>query len=92
MILGSYEKQPDEIETYSINYADDLTAGDGITDCSISVTPSGLEATHHIVDGTRVRVTVTGGVHQGKYKITATVNTDDGRRLQDEFFVKVKEL
>jgi len=92
MILGSFDKQPDEIETYSINYSDDLTDGDGVADCTARVTPNDLTAEVHIVDGQRIRFTVRGGIHGAKYKVSVTVNTDDGRRLQDEFFIKVKEL
>lgn len=92
MILGRYDKQPEEIETYSINYSDDLTAGDGIQDCAISVSPAGLQTDYVIVDGDRVRITATGGDDGMKYKITVTANTEDGRRLQDEFFIKVKDI
>lgn len=92
MILGSFEKQPEEIETYSIIYSDDLTPGDGIKDCAVTVNPPELLADPLVIDGERVRFTVRGGVHNVKYKLTATANTDDGRRLQDEFFIKVKEV
>ena len=90
-ILGTYEKQPDEIESYSINYADDLTSGDGIKDHSVVIAPAGLVLDFASVDSPRVKLTLSGGVDRAKYKVTVTANTDDGRRLQDEFFIKIKE-
>ena len=40
----------------------------------------------------RVRYTVTGGVVGRSYKIETTVSTQEGRVLQDEFQVKIKEI
>jgi hypothetical protein len=40
----------------------------------------------------RVRYTVTGGAVGRSYKIETTVSTQEGRVLQDEFQVKIKEI
>jgi len=90
-ILGSFVKQPAESDTYTIDYADDLTVGDGIRTSVLTVAPEGLALTPPVLVDTRVRVWVSGGLNQVKYKITATTTTDDGRVMQDEFYVKVKD-
>ena len=91
-ILGSFVKQPAENDTYTINYADDLTVGDGIRTSVLTVAPAGLGITPPVLVDTRVRVWISGGISPVKYKITATTTTDDGRVMQDEFYVKVKDI
>lgn len=93
-ILGKFTKQPREIETYSISYKEDLTSGDEITTVDASVVPSeqgGLELFNISHDENRVRVWVRNGVASIKYKIEVTASTMDGRVMQDEFYVAIKE-
>lgn len=95
--LGKYTKQSGEIETYTIDYADDLTDGDGLlSPATASVSPAGLtiDYVNVIENGTdhRVRVKVSGGTNDTEYKVTVVANTEDGRRLEDEFYVKIKDI
>lgn len=168
-ILNKYTKQPREVETYAIQYAEDMSSTDNITggysafaldkaietDLSTSYTatssdnnklfytgnsitlPTGvadgfvimvsntdqdsaitvgsfnvpargciivrrknsawvaeLTGTTIIVDATgdqRVRVSVSGGFHGTTYKGQLTANTSEGRVLEDEFILRVKE-
>lgn len=91
-ILGRYIKQPAEKESYSVEYADDLVDQDAIASAETTVTPTGLTIESTLVIGTRVKVLVSGGGIPGtKHKITVTATTDDGRILQDEFIVAIKE-
>lgn len=92
MILGRYTKQPGERESYTISFADDLTDGDVLLDAEAKVEPEGvsLDGVHH--DANSVRVWVRGGAAGVKHKVTVTVTTDDGRILQDEFLVTIKEF
>lgn len=89
-ILGTFEKQPAEVESYSINYSDDLTENDGIESAVVMVEPPGLVVTCLVVNP-RVKVFTNGGIDRTKYKITVTATTDDGRVLQDEFIIKVRD-
>lgn len=91
MILGKYIKQPAEIESYTITYEDDLTEGDVLSAVTASVAPDGLTLSGVNHDTQSERIWVSGGDVGVKYKITATVTTDDGRVLQDEFFVTIKD-
>lgn len=91
-LLGSYIKQPAETESYSINYEDDLTAGDNVSSAVATVSPAGLTIQSVVADDPRVRLWILGGTANVTYKVTVTMTTVDGRILQDEFRVKVKEI
>ena len=90
-ILGRFTKQPAEVESYSIEYADDLVNQDKISSATSEVVPEGLNLASTTVIGTRVKVLVSGGTNKTTYKITVTAQTDDGRTLQDEFIIKIVE-
>lgn len=91
-ILGKYKKQPAEVESYTIRYDQDLTFGDEITEASASVIPAGeLEITGIDVAVDSVRVWLSGGNDGNKYKIEVTSNTSDGRVMQDEFYVTIRD-
>lgn len=90
-VLGRYIKQPDETESYTIDYTDDLTDGDGVVSVSVTVAPATITLVSTNFDLTSLRIWLSGGLAGVKYKATATATTGDGRVLQDEFFVTVKE-
>ena len=91
-ILGRFIKQPAEKESYSIEFEDDLVDADAIASATAVVEPIGLNLVSTLVIGTRVKVLVSGGGPVGtRHKITVTATTDDGRILQDEFYVIIKE-
>lgn len=91
-ILGRFTKQPAEKESYSIEFEDDLVDNDAIASAVATVSPEGLDIVSALAIGTRVKVFVSGGGVVGtKHKITVTADTDDGRTLQDEFFVTIKD-
>ena len=90
-ILGRFTKQPVEVESYSIEFADDLVNQDKISSATSEVVPEGLNLVSTTVIGTRVKVLVSGGTNKTTYKITVTAQTDDGRTLQDEFIIKIVE-
>lgn len=92
-MLGRFIKQPAEIESYTIDYSQDLTDGDNVISAEvISDVPGELIVKSFIVLDPRVRIWLEGGVDGNTYKITCTVDTADGRRLQDEFRVRVKDI
>ena len=90
-ILGKYTKQPRETESYTVNYTDDLTEGDEIIAVTGNVLPEGIELMSVTHDGTTVRVWLRGGTVGVKYKVEIIVTTGDGRVLEDEFIVTIKE-
>ena len=90
-ILGKYIKQPAERESYSIDYTDDLVNQDGIASATVTVLPADLTILSHLIVDKRVKVLLEGGIAGVKYKVTVTAETDDGRILQDEFIVTIKD-
>lgn len=91
MKLGKFIKQPSEVESYTIDYSDDLTAGDEIVSATVTVTPDGLENHSRNIRSDNVRMWFRGGVAGVKYTVEVTATTGDGRVLQDEFTIQVKE-
>lgn len=90
-VLGKYIKQPGETESYTVTYTDDLTNGDGVVALAVTVAPVGLTIVSSNFDLTSARIWVSGGTVGVKYKVTVTATTGDGRVMQDEFFVTIKE-
>jgi hypothetical protein len=96
MKLGTVTQQPTERLSYTVDYTEFLTDGDNLQQATAQVTPSGLtvdnvgiyddDVTH------RVKFWATGGQAGTRYKVELTVLTADGRILQDEVVVKIKEI
>lgn len=94
MKVGSVTKQPGERISVSIAYTEGLDEGDElqqIDSCVVDV-PGELTATPVLATETRVRIWLEGGVDGKTYKVTTTVTTSGGERLEDEVMVKVKEV
>lgn len=91
MKLGTYTKQPTEKESYTINYGDDLTAGDNVKSATATVAPDGLTIDNVFVTDPRVRFWVSGGAVNVTYKVTVTTTTQDNRVLVDEVIIKIKD-
>jgi hypothetical protein len=90
--LGTYEKQPRERESYTIEYDDDLTSGDSIASAVAEVQPTGgmvIDDVHTFPN--RVRFWAAGGTDKTTYKVTIIATTDDGRVLEDEVTIRVKD-
>lgn len=93
-ILGRYTKQPAEVESYTIDYSDDLIDGDTISATTVVVSgnDAALLMQGKSADSTSLRIWLSGGTDRERYKVTATVTTSDGRVLQDEFLISVKDV
>jgi hypothetical protein len=92
-ILGTFFKQPAEVESYTINYTDDLAdEQDHLSTATAVVEPAGLLIDSTFVFDPRVRLFISGGTDGTTYKVTVTAQTTGGRTLEDEFKVKVKEV
>ena len=94
MKVGSVTKQPGERISVSIAYDEALDEGDEITQIDACVVTPGGELTAAPVLATerRARVWLEGGTDAITYKVTVTVSTAGGERLEDEITVKVKEI
>jgi hypothetical protein len=92
MRLGQFNKQPGERESYTVDYADDLTTGDNVISAAATVAPAGLSIEQIFIVDPRVKFFAEGGEDGTTYKVTLVVETADGRVLEDEIMIKVKEL
>ena len=90
--LGTVVQQPTERLSYTIDYGEYLTDGDNVSSAVAVVTPAGRTVDKVSVFGPRVKFWATGGTAGVKYKVELTVNTHDGRIIQDEIIFKIKEI
>jgi hypothetical protein len=92
-LLDTKTKQPVEKLDFDISYEDWLTPGDGISpeNITIKIDRPELVCDFFTVSGVVLKVWLSAGVTNVTYKVTITVETDDGRIKQDEFRVKVKD-
>ena len=97
MQLGKFTKQPGEIEAYGIKYDDATENGESLLTATAAVVDlSGATSTMNVsscsIDGKEVRLLASNGTNGSDYKITVTVDTSIGRRMEDELIVKVREV
>lgn len=95
MILGRYDKQPSEQESYTLNYEDALADGDYLQANAAmlkSVEPVGLVIDRIATFTPRVRFFASGGTDGTKYKASFVTTSADGRVFEDEVYITVKEL
>lgn len=90
--LGTVTQQPTERLSYTVDYGEYLTDGDNVQSAVAVVSPAGLTVDNVSVFDPRVKFWATGGIAGTKYKVELTVNTADGRIIQDEIIFKIKEI
>jgi hypothetical protein len=89
-ILAKFIKQPGEKESYSIDYSADLEGDDFISSAMTTVSDPALIVQSTLCVNSIVKVWVLGGVVGVRYEVSVTTSTNDGRILQDQFYIKVK--
>jgi hypothetical protein len=92
MIIGNITKQPAEVVDVDIDYTSWLQKNDAIINASVVSDITGIGITTVEVYNTYIRVWVSRGNNDTKYKLTVTATTDQGRVKEDEIIVKVKEI
>lgn len=90
-ILGSFTKQPADVFDYDIDFSEWLTDGDGIASATATTDGTGLTVQSVFYGQKSVKVWLSGGVAGNRHKVTVTATTDDGRVVQHEFKVAIKE-
>lgn len=102
-LLDRFDKQPDEIKKYQINYAEWLPTAVTITAVTTVVTllnpapgdvsePTFTIGPTNIVAGTMYEYYVNGGTDKKKYKITFQADTNDSQKVEDEIEFKVNDI
>ena len=92
MILGTFTKQPNEVQDYDIDFNEYLASmgGDSIVGHTVLAT-DGITVQSSLVINGVVKIFLAGGVDGGRYAITARVTTNGGRVREGEIVVRVKE-
>ena len=91
-VLETFEKQPNDVQDYDINYTRYLR---GLSDTPQSfevVAPSGITLMASSLTGNVVKVWLSGGTAGTKYKITVRLTTTGGRVKEAEITIHVKEV
>lgn len=95
MILKKFEKQPADVKDYDIFYTEWLVPGDALNDAVVVIEPSGnpsdLKVDSVFVAPDKVKIWLSAGITNTLYKATVTATTDDGRVVQHEFVMKVRD-
>lgn len=94
-VLGSFVKQPNDIQDFDVDFAEYLAGFDPVdtlvgsptvtADAGVTLSPPASR------NGSVVKVWVAGGTSGTTYKVTILCQTTGGRRKEVEFKVKVKE-
>lgn len=93
MKIGNATQQPGEYLSYTIDYSDSLVDSDTVALASVTATPEGELTIDRIsTTDTTAQFWVTGGTHLTRYKVEVTATTAEGRILQDEITLYIKEL
>lgn len=92
MILGTFTKQPSEIQDYDIDFNEYLTSmgGDSIVGHTVLAT-DGITVQSSLVVSGVVKIFLSGGTTGGRYVVTARVTTNGGRVREGEIVIRVKE-
>lgn len=94
-ILGRFQKQPDEILDYDVDYTEWFSnrADAPATVDPIAVTAeAGITVVGSSITGNVVKVILSGGVAGTKYKVTVRLTTTAGLVKEADFTVLVKAV
>jgi len=92
MKVATVKQQPGEKRQYAVDYDDALDPSDEIISVSTVVEPTGCNISA-IGNDRQLRVIAQGGEDGVTYKATFTITTTNTNEIiEDEFYVKVKEI
>ena len=91
-ILGKFQKQPNEILDYDVDYSDWFSNRDDTPASFAIVAEPGITVVGSSRTGNVVKVVLSEGVALTKYKITVRLTTSAGLMKEADFTVTVKEV
>lgn len=89
-IIYAFDKDPDEVLDFTIDWSDWLPSGDTISTSAWTV-PSGITEDSKSNDTTKTWIFLSGGTDGTEYKLTNTITTAGGRTAQRTIQIKVAE-
>lgn len=90
-VLGSFIKQPIEVQDYVIDFSTWLTGLNDTVQSHTVAADTGIVVDSSVMTGGAVQIWLSGGTNGVTYKITVTLTTVQGRVKQSEFKIKVKD-
>lgn len=98
MILATYTKQPAEVKDYDVDYLPWLTPPSDTIDnvetavvCMTDPLDTALAVDRTANTATLVKLWITGGTANAKYKVTIKISTPAGRVDESELIFKIKD-
>jgi|TARA_R110000744_G_scaffold41527_1_gene93903 hypothetical protein len=90
--METFTKQPTELLDYDIDLSLWLKTGDSVISTSVTSAPVGLSIALTDVATSIPKVWISDGVDKVTYIITAIVATNQGRRKEVNFKLKLKDV
>ncbi len=84
-------KDPNDIATYSVDWAAAIGAGDSLASCEWAAAPVGLTLAAPQVDGTVASITISGGTAGEVYAVRARAILASGQQLDQSQILAVLE-
>ena len=95
-ILKAWDKQPGDTQDYDIEFEDWLKKlGDTpslATPPQVTVAPAGITLLSSSLNGTAVKVWLSGGAPGVRYKVSAKLTTVGGREKEADILINVREV
>jgi len=88
--MQKFIKQPSDFLDYDFDFSDWMVAADTIESADITVA-TGITLESYSFTDTVVKVWLSGGTDGETYKVTCLITTDDGRKKEKEFKIKIKD-
>lgn len=101
-LLDRFQKQPNEVKRYTVDYSDWLATGEIITSVSTSVSlinsaagdvgePTLTIGSTEIINGNQFEYYVSSGTNGKSYKVTFLADTSDSQTEESEIEFKVTD-
>lgn len=96
-IIGKVFKQPVEVQDYDIDFTEwlesvaDVAPGPATNNNLTVIAPTGITLVSYTLVSGVVKLWVSGGAHNGIYKLVVTLTSVGGRIKQVELQIKVKD-
>lgn len=89
----SFPQQPSERLDYDVDLSEELPSTDTIVSAVPSVSPVGLTLGTTAINNTTkvVKQWISGGTNGIVYEVTVLITTSEGRTIEENFKVKVRE-
>jgi hypothetical protein len=89
MVDFTAEKDPDDVDVFTLDWTKVLDSGETITDHTVTA-PDGLTLAASEVSGAQVRAKLSGGTAGQKYVVAYRIVTSAGRQLDESARITVK--